>query len=139
MTQETLPAINDFAGLALGVFCFQLLAAAVARVHESPFLQAFERGFVEGCSRALDTLGIPPESEPFQVFVNAVDVFGAGASLVVVLDAQVYLKAPFASGRPHIECRKHVAFVQVARGARRKSYFSFHAGKCNKCGGFRGR
>ena len=57
--------------------------------------ESLERLEVDFAALALDALGVPLETEPGEVFVDALDVFVAGPAPVVVLDAEVDLQLPF--------------------------------------------
>ena len=95
LSSKTFPLVNDFAGFTHGVFGEELFAAAGAGVHEA-FFGEFVENFLEKVKMtALDAFAVVFETEPGQVFADAVDVFLAGSALVVVFDAQVYFKVPF--------------------------------------------
>ena len=104
----------------------ELLAAAGAGVNKSKSVQFFEDALVEIESCALDAFAVVLESEPGEVFVDAVDVFLSGATLVVVLDAQVNFHVPFFCRRPHVKGGKQMPFVEVARRARCKTDRATH-------------
>jgi hypothetical protein len=59
----------------------------------------------------LNAFAIVPEAEPGEIFADTVDVFFAGTTLVVVLDAQVYFEIPFFCGGPHVKSGEQVPFV----------------------------
>lgn len=108
---KAFPLINDFASFANGVFSKELLAAAGTGVDKSFFGKLVEDLLKKIKVIALNTLRVVFETEPFKVFVNAVDVFFAGAALIVVFDAQVYFQVPFFCGRPHVKGGKQMPFV----------------------------
>ena len=108
---SALALINNFAGFTYGVFGLQLLAAASAGVHESFSGKLVENLLEKVKVAALDAFAVVAEAEPGQVFADAVDVFLAGAALVVVFDAQVNLEIPFLGGGPHVKCGEQVPFV----------------------------
>ena len=100
---KTFSLVNDFSGFADGVFGEELLTAAGTGV-DKPFVGKSVEDLLEKIKVvALNALRVVFESEPFKVFVNAVDVFFAGAALVVVFDAQVNLEVPFLGGSPHVK------------------------------------
>ena len=95
--------VNDFAGFAYGIFGLQLLAAAGAGVHK-PLSGEFVEDFLEKVKvRTLNALAVVLESEPGEIFADAVDIFLAGAALIVVFDAKVNLETPFFCGRPYVK------------------------------------
>ena len=109
--RAALALVNDFAGFADRVFGLQLLAAAGAGVYESlggELVEDFLENF-EVC--ALDAFAVVFKAEPGEVFADTVDIFFAGAALVVVLEAQVNLEIPFFCGRPYVKRREQVPFV----------------------------
>jgi hypothetical protein len=110
-SSQTLPLIHDLSRLALGVFGFKLLAAAVTRVHEPLSLQLGKGLLVEGPALALDAFAVVMEPEPREVFVDAFDVCGAHPALVVVLDAQMNLEIPLSCGSPDVERGEQMPFV----------------------------
>lgn len=103
--------VNDFAGFAHGVFGLQLLAAAGAGVHEALGGELVEDFLEKIKVVALDAFAVELEAEPGEVFADAVDVFLAGAALVVVFDAQVDFEVPFLCGSAHVKGGKQVPFV----------------------------
>ena len=100
--RATLALVNDFAGFAARVFGDELLSAAGAGIDESLFVELFKDALEKVKVIALNAFAVVAETEPGEVFVNAVDVFLAGATLVVVLDAQVDFEVPFLCGGPHV-------------------------------------
>ena len=95
--------VNDFAGFAYGIFGLQLLAAAGAGVHK-PLSGEFVEDFLEKVKvRTLNAFAVVLESEPGEIFADAVDIFLAGAALIVVFDAKVNLEVPFFCGRPYVK------------------------------------
>ena len=105
------PLINHLAGFADGVFGLQLFAAAGARVDE-PFGGKLVEDFLKEIKMGtLNAFAIVPEAEPGEIFADTVDVFFAGTTLVVVLDAQVYFEIPFFCGGPHVKSGEQVPFV----------------------------
>ena len=95
--------VNDFAGFAYGIFGLQLLATAGAGVHK-PLSGKLVEDFLEKVKvRTLNAFAVVLESEPGEIFADAVDIFLAGAALVVVFDAKVNLETPFFCGRPYVK------------------------------------
>ena len=103
--------VNDFAGFAHGVFGLQLLAAAGAGVYEALGGELVEDFLEKIKVAALDAFAVELEAEPGEIFADAVDVFLAGAALVVVFDAQVDFEVPFLCGSAHVKGGKQVPFV----------------------------
>ena len=95
--------VNDFAGFAYGIFGLQLLAAAGAGVHKPLSGELVEDFLEKNEMRTLNAFAVVMESEPGEVFADAVDVFLAGAALVMVFDSQVNLETPFVCGGPYVK------------------------------------
>ena len=87
--RSAFPLVNYFAGFASRIFGQELLSTAVAGVHEPSFGKVLQDSLVDFAAVALDAFAIVGKTEPGEVFADAVDVFLAGATLVVVFDAQV--------------------------------------------------
>ena len=103
--------VNHLSGFADGILGLQLLAATGAGVNES-FVGKFVEDFLKEIEMGtLDAFAVVFEAEPGEVFADAVDVFLAGATLVVVLDAQVYFEIPFLGGGPHVKSGEQMPFV----------------------------
>ena len=122
-----LALINDFSGFALGVLVLELLSTAIAGIYQRFRFELLESRFVNGGTLALDAFGIVPESEPREVFADSLDIGGARPALVVVFDSQMDLQIPFCSGGPYVKRRKQMAFMEISRGAWRKSNNSRHS------------
>jgi hypothetical protein len=109
--RAALALVNDFAGFAYGVFGLQLLTAASARVYEALGGELVENLLEKVKVRTLDAFAVVLETEPGEIFADAVNIFFAGTALVVVFDAQVDFEVPFFCGGAHVKGGKKVPFV----------------------------
>lgn len=87
LVESAFPLVNDFAGFASRIFGLKLFSAAGARVNVSATDEFLKNEIVKIKAAALDTLALMLETEPFQIFTNAVNICLASASLVMVFDA----------------------------------------------------